>query len=337
MKNLILFNEINGTGIVHLYRPKALNALNLEMAEEFLKQLAKWKIDKNIKRVLLTGEGKAFCAGGDIKSMFLSTKVSNLKKNFLFKEYTLNYFISQFSKPYLSIWNGIVMGGGVGLSVYGSARIASEKSRFAMPETGIGFFPDVGGSYFLSRISEGIGLYLGLTGKVINAKELVTFGLATHFQYSENIEKTKSRFINNGFLPSSQNIIDGPSKVLSNLNFIQDTFCGDCISIMNTLKNAPSEFAKQTYNCLLKRCPMSLAITVELLNRAKKLSLKECLEMEYQLSQHIVYRDDFNNGVDAILVSKTYNPGWNPASIHDINFEEVNKFFKPHIEPLNLQ
>ena len=337
MKNLILFNEINGTGIVHLYRPKALNALNLEMTEAFLKQLTKWKIDKNIKRVLLTGEGKAFCAGGDIKSMFLSAKVLNLKKNFLFKEYTLNYFISQFSKPYLSIWNGIVMGGGVGLSVYGSARIASEKSRFAMPETGIGFFPDVGGSYFLSRISQGVGLYLGLTGQIINAKEMITFGLATHFQHSENIERTMSKFINYGFLPSSQNIKENPSTVLNNLNFIQDTFQGDCISIMNTLKNTPSEFAKQTYNSLLKRCPMSLAITVELLNRAKKLSLKECLEMEYQLSQHIVYRDDFNNGVDAILVSKTYNPGWSPASIHDINFEEVNKFFEPHIEPLNLQ
>ena len=321
---------------MHLNKPKALNALDLEMAEAFLKQLNKWKIDKNIKRVLLTGEGKAFCAGGDIKSMFLSTKISNLKKNFLFKEYTLNYSISQFSKPYLSIWNGIVMGGGVGLSIHGSARIATERSRFAMPETGIGFFPDVGGSYFLSRISKGIGLYLGLTGKVIKAKELIAFGLATHFQLNENIEKTKLRFIKSGFLPSFQNIIDGSSKILNNLNFIQDTFRGDCISIMNTLKNAPSEFARQTYNSLLKRCPMSLAITVELLNRAKKLSLKECLEMEYQLSQHVVYRDDFNNGVDAILVSKTYNPAWSPASIHDINFVEVNKFFEPHLEPLNL-
>ena len=334
---MILFKEINGTGIVHLNRPKALNALNLEMAEAFLKQLKKWQIDNNIKRVLLTGEGKAFCAGGDIKSMFLSSKVLDLKKKFLFKEYTLNYSISQFSKPYLSIWDGIVMGGGVGLSIYGSARIASEKSRFAMPETGIGFFPDVGGSYFLSRISKGVGLYLGLTGQVINGKELITLGLATHFQHSENIERTKLKFINYGFLPSSQNIKEDPSKVLNNLNFIQDTFQGNCISIMNTLKNTHSEFAKQTYNNLLKRCPISLAITVELLNRAKKLSLKDCLEMEYQLSQHIVYRDDFNNGVDAILVSKTYNPVWSPASIHDINFEEVNKFFEPHIEPLNLQ
>ena len=102
MKNLILFNEINGTGIIHLNRPMALNALNLQMAEAFLKQIIKWQMDKNIQRILLTGEGKAFCAGGDIKSMFLSEKVLNIKKNFLFKEYTLNYFISQFSKPYFA-------------------------------------------------------------------------------------------------------------------------------------------------------------------------------------------------------------------------------------------
>ena len=158
MKNLILFKEINGTGIIQLNRPKALNALNLQMAEAFLKQLKNWQTDKNIQRVILYGDGKAFCAGGDIKSMFLSTKASNLKKKFLFKEYSLNYAISKFTKPYLSIWNGIVMGGGVGLSIYGNAQIATEKSKFAMPETGIGFFPDVGGSYFLPRVSEGSGL-----------------------------------------------------------------------------------------------------------------------------------------------------------------------------------
>ena len=257
MKNLILFKEINGTGIIHLNRPKALNALNLQMAEDFLKQLNKWQADNNIQRVLLTGEGKAFCAGGDIKSMFLSTNVSDLKKNFLFKEYTLNYAISQFSKPYLSIWDGIVMGGGVGLSIYGSARIANEKSKFAMPETAIGFFPDVGGSYFLSRISKGVGLYLGLTGQIINAREMMAFGLATHFQYSQYIKVIKSNFVNYGLLPNSQNIKEKPSEVLTNLSYIQDTFQGDCISIMNTLKNSPSEFAKHTYNSLLKRCPMS--------------------------------------------------------------------------------
>ena len=337
MTNSILFQEIRETGIIHLNRPEALNALNLHMAELFLEQLNNWQNNKNIKRVLLTGEGKAFCAGGDIKSMFLSTKISDLKKKFLQKEYILNYAISKFSKPYLSIWDGIVMGGGVGLSLYGQTRIASEKSRFAMPETAIGFFPDVGGSYFLSRIPSGIGLYLGLTGEVINAKEMIAFGLATHFQYSENIETIKKNYINNGSLPNSQNIKEESLAILNNLRFIEDTFQGNFVSIIRTLKNSTLKFADNTYKNLLKRCPMSLAITVELLNRAKKLSLKECLEMEYQLSQHMVYRDDFNNGVDAILISKTYNPAWSPSTIHDINFAEVNRLFKPHIEPLNLK
>ena len=205
MTNSILFKEISGTGIIHLNRPKALNALNLQMAELFLEQLKNWQNNKTIKRVLLTGEGKAFCSGGDVKSMFLSTKISDLKKIFLKNEYILNYAISKFSKPYLSIWNGIVMGGGVGLSIYGKTRIASEKSKFAMPETAIGFFPDVGGSYFLSRISRGIGLYLGLTGaRLSNAKEMIVFGLATHFQYSKNIEIIKNNYINNGLLPNSE-------------------------------------------------------------------------------------------------------------------------------------
>ena len=147
---------------------------------------------KNIKRVLLKGEGKAFCAGGDVKSVFLSSKISDLKKKFFFQEYKLNYAISQFNKPYLSIWNGIVMGGGVGLSIYGSARIATEKTKFAMPETAIGFFPDVGGSYFLTKIIRNVGLYLGLTGQVMNFEEVVFFDLATHYFNSEKIEKVTS-------------------------------------------------------------------------------------------------------------------------------------------------
>ena len=121
MNNSIIFDIQSETGIINLDRPKALNALDLEMAELFFSKLSQWKKDKKIKRVLLKGEGKAFCSGGDIKSMFLSSGVSDLKKNFLFKEYKLNYAISQFTKPYLSIWNGIVMGGGAGLSIYGNA------------------------------------------------------------------------------------------------------------------------------------------------------------------------------------------------------------------------
>ena len=156
MSNSIIFEEQNETGIVLLNKPKALNALDLEMAESFYDKLNDWKNNKNIKRILIKGEGKAFCAGGDVKSVFLSSGISNLKKEFFKKEYVLNYQISNFTKPYLAIWNGIVMGGGAGLSIYGSSRIATENAKFAMPETAIGFFPDVGASFFLSRIKKNI-------------------------------------------------------------------------------------------------------------------------------------------------------------------------------------
>ncbi len=336
MTNSIIFQETNETGIILLNNPKVLNALDLEMAELFFSKLNEWQYNNNIKRVLLKGEGKAFCAGGDVKSMFLSSGVSDLKKIFLFKEYKLNYAISQFTKPYLSIWDGIVMGGGAGLSIYGNARIATENAKFAMPETAIGFFPDVGGSYFLSRIPNNLGLYLGLTGDVIGAKEMLFLELATHFHYSKNIGNVEQNYINSGLVSFSENIETTDSELLNNIKFIEETFVGDIHSILKKLKQSKLEFAKKKFDHLMNRCPMSLAITVELLDRAKKLSLKECLEMEFQLSQNVVYRDDFNNGVEAVLVTKTHNPTWHPKSIHDINYDEVKKLFQIHTEKLGL-
>ena len=179
--HFIKFSEQNNTGIIKLNRPDALNALNYEMAVDFLEILSKWKTTHSIKRVLLLGQGKAFCAGGDVKSLFSSSNKNTLKETFFEKEYTLNYNINEFSKDYLAVWNGLVMGGGVGLSIYGNYRLATEKAKFAMPETAIGFFPDVGGSYFLSQLKNGIGAYLGLTGKVINARDMMDLGLATHY------------------------------------------------------------------------------------------------------------------------------------------------------------
>ena len=336
MTNSIIFEEKNETGIILLNNPKVLNALDLEMAELFFSKLNQWQYNNNIKRVLLKGEGKAFCAGGDVKSMFLSSGVSDLKKKFLFTEYKLNYAISQFKKPYLSIWDGIVMGGGAGLSIYGNARIATENAKFAMPETAIGFFPDVGGSYFLSKIPNNLGLYLGLTGDIIGAKEMLFLGLATHFHYSKNIGNVEQNYINNGLVSYPENIETTDSELLNNIKFIEETFLGDIHSILKKLKQSKLEFAKKKFDHLMNRCPMSLAITVELLDRAKKLSLKECLEMEFQLSQNVVYRDDFNNGIEAVLVTKTYNPTWNPKSIHDINYDEVKKLFQIHTEKLGL-
>ena len=152
-------------------------------------KLLEWEEKDNILRVLLVGEGKHFCAGGDVKSLVLAGKENSLKHDFFKIEYKLNYLISQFSKEFLSVWNGVVMGGGVGLSIYGDHRLATDNSKFAMPESAIGFFPDVGGSYFLSRLGKGNGLYLGLTGKTCNARDMMDLGLSTHYLPSEWISK----------------------------------------------------------------------------------------------------------------------------------------------------
>ena len=334
--HFIKFTEQNNTGIIKLNRPDALNALNYEMAVDFLEILSKWKTSHSIKRVLLLGEGKAFCAGGDVKNLFSSSNKNTLKQTFFQKEYTLNYNINEFPKDYLSVWNGLVMGGGVGLSIYGNYRLATEKAKFAMPETAIGFFPDVGGSFFLSQLKNGIGIYLGLTGKVLNVRDMIDLGIATHYLPSEGLSKTIDEYIKKGNINSSSYYPEMSSEITENKNFIEDTFQNDLSEMMKKLKNSKNEFGQKIYHHLLSRCPMSLAVSIKLINNAKSKSLKECLEIEYQLSQHMVYRNDFNNGVDSVLVSKNNRPQWSPSTIEEINYDEVNKMFESHIKKLYL-
>ena len=333
---LIQFSIKNNTGIIKLNRPDNLNALNYDMACNFLDVLLDWKENSKIDRVLLYGKGKSLCAGGDVKSLFLSSGKNNLKEIFFQKEYLLNNTISEFPKNYLSIWDGIVMGGGVGLSIYGNYRLVSEKAKLAMPETAIGFFPDVGGSYFLSKLPKGIGLFLALTGKSCNARDMMDFGLATHYLPSEWIFNTKEVYVENGDINTSGYYPEMSSDIIDNKNFIEDIFQNNLKEIINKLKYSKNEFGQKIYDHLLKRCPMSLAVTVKLIEDAKSKTLSECLEIEYQLSQHMVYRNDFNYGVDSVLVSKNHQPQWYPSSINEINYEQLNKMFEPHVDKLYL-
>ena len=332
----ILFSEIDQTGIIKLNRPKALNALNLEMAKKFYDKLLEWEENNNISRVILYGEGKHFCAGGDVKSLVLAGKKNQLKYDFFKIEYQLNYLISQFSKEFLSIWNGVVMGGGVGLSIYGDHRLVTDNSKFAMPEASIGFFPDVGGSYFLSNLPGNIGKYVGLTGDVLSVNELIFFGLATHYINLNDIEDVKENFINNGNILSDNYEVENNTNIIRNIDQINELFDGNIKKIIANLKNNNSEFSKKILDILSNKCPMSLAITTKLIDDAKGRSLKECLEIEFQLSQKIVYRDDFDNGVTSLLISKDHNPIWQPSNIDEINIDELNNYFESDTESLYL-
>ena len=332
----ILFSEIDQTGIIKLNRPKALNALNLEMAKKFYDKLLEWEENNNISRVILYGEGKHFCAGGDVKSLVLAGKKNQLKYDFFKIEYQLNYLISQFSKEFLSIWNGVVMGGGVGLSIYGDHRLVTDNSKFAMPEASIGFFPDVGGSYFLSNLPGNIGKYVGLTGDVLSVNELIFFGLATHYINLNDIEDVKENFINNGNILSDNYEVENDTNIIRNIDQINELFDGNIKKIIVNLKKNNSEFSKKILDILSNKCPMSLAITTKLIDDAKGRSLKECLEIEFQLSQKIVYRDDFDNGVTSLLITKDHNPIWQPSNIDEINIDELNNYFESDTESLYL-
>ena len=322
----IKFEIIRSTGVITLNRPQALNALNIDMAEQFSETLNKWSADKKIKRVLLKGEGNHFCAGGDVKKVHLSGNKSNLKKNFFSTEYKLNYEIYNFPKPYMSIWNGVVMGGGVGLSIYGDYRIVTDTTKFAMPETAIGFFPDVGGSYFLSRLKNNIGLLLGLTGYILNANEILSLELGTHYCPINELDNLIDEYISKGTI---NNFIKTPldnSSILINTNLISECFNGNIQDILNKIKN--SSLNDKLYQNIINKCPMSLFVTNELIKKGRKKNLKECLEMEFNLSQKMVYRNDFNQGIDAVLISKTHKPKWNPELLEDINLNEVESFFE---------
>ena len=332
----IIFLEKNNTGIIKLNRPKALNALNIDMAKIFSEKLQEWNENANIQRVLLIGEGKHFCAGGDVKSLYLTKNENNFKEEFFRIEYKLNYLISQFKKEYLSIWNGVVMGGGVGLSIYGDHRMATDNTKFAMPETSIGFFPDVGASYFLSNLPKNVGKFIGLTGQILEVNDLIYLGLATDYFKIENLELLKNNYINSGELIRENFEVNNDTELIKNIELINLMFEGNLNEIISNLENNKSQFSSKILDIIYKKCPMSLYVSTKLINDAKGKSLKECLEIEYQLSQKLVYRTDFDNGVNSVLVTKDHNPQWSPAKIDQINTEELNKYFETHTEKLYL-
>ncbi|MDC6448308.1 enoyl-CoA hydratase/isomerase family protein [Alphaproteobacteria bacterium] len=325
----IKFDITGSTGIIVLNRPKALNALNLSMAEQFSEKLREWQESDKVERVLLRGEGSHFCAGGDVKSVHLSGKNSKLKRDFFSKEYALNLQIKNFSKPYLCIWKGVVMGGGVGLSIYGDYRITTESTKFAMPETSIGFFPDVGGSFFLSKLENNIGKYLGLTSEAINCKDLLNFGIATHYCPEKKLNEFINNYISNGTITDYETTM---TSLFSNkkLNFVNKNFSGNIFDIFNNLYNSNDPY--QILNKLKNKCPMSMAVTAMLIENSKNKSLKECLESEYNLSQKMTNRHDFGEGIEAVLIKKHHNPKWQPRSIEEIDRNELKNLFASSIE-----
>ncbi|XP_013165182.1 PREDICTED: 3-hydroxyisobutyryl-CoA hydrolase, mitochondrial [Papilio xuthus] len=335
----VLFETLNNAGVITLNRPKALNSLNTNMVTMMLPQLQEWERSKGL--VIIKGAGeKAFCAGGDVKSAI--DRVEGPK--FFHTEYNVNYLIGKYKIPYIAFMDGITMGGGLGVSVHGRYRIATEKTLIAMPETKIGLFPDVGGSYFLPRLQVNLGLYLGLTGDRLKAKDVVKSGIATHFVPSRRLfelEKLLSRCNNDSEIRNLLNKFNEPPEefsLASNIKHINYCFAASTIEeIIERLQKVQNDWSIKTLKTLSQMCPGSLKITLRALQRGAQLDLPQCLRMEYRLACRATENHDFPEGVRALLIDKDNNPQWNPKTLDDVTEDYVENYFKKLPEDRELK
>jgi enoyl-CoA hydratase/carnithine racemase len=348
MTDFILTRIQNQIGFITLDRPKALNSLSLDMIRSITQTLLKWKSDDAVRAVFIHGSHeRAFCAGGDIRFFYdVGTATpqgdSALLEDFFTEEYALNYLIHTYPKPYISLLNGVVMGGGMGIAQSGQQnqlRIVTERTKMAMPEVNIGLFPDVGGGYFLSRCEGEIGTYLGLTGETINAADALYAKLADVYLPSDQIanliawlETTQHQDIRLGLraFAAAYQSQAGDSKLEQQRDGIDLHFAHDEVSIIcQSLKEDTSPNAQQIYAVMQTRSPLLMCVTLEQLRRSKKLNIADCLRLERTMVRHCFKHGEVLEGVRALVVDKDGKPQWQPAKLADISSELIQGFFKP--------
>ena len=330
----VFFEKKGSLGLITLNRPEALNALTLNMVRLIHPKLKIWEEDSEIKTVAVTAVGdKAFCAGGDIRALYDWGKRNDKKATgFYYEEYQLNQLIKSYTKPYISFVNGIVMGGGVGISVHGSYRVAGENYSFAMPETGIGLFPDVGGSFFLSRLKNNVGMYLALTGSRIKSSDAIELGIAEYFiqsEYFDEIFKQLSEGITPDEVLSSFNSDKINSDLKNDFEKINELFSGNSLEdIFRRMENDNSEFSQKNLSLLRSKSPTSLKITFRQIRNGSDLNFEDCMKMEFRMVSKVMDDHDFYEGVRALIIDKDNAPVWKPETVEKISNEEIDKFFK---------
>ena len=329
----ILFENRGALGLITLNRPKALNALTHGMCLGMLKTLGEWAADDRIKTVAIRGAGpRAFCAGGDIRAMAESSADKTpAAANFLRDEYRLNGTIGAYAKPYVALTHGVVMGGGAGVSVHGSHRLGDEDLAFAMPETGIGFMPDIGSSFFLSHCPGESGLYLALTGNRIGLGDALALGLMTHSVSAASHDDILARLAGG---ETAQAAIAAharskmPSPLAQHRARIDTIFAAASVeAVLERLDRDGGDFAADTARIIRSRSPTSLKLAFELLRRGKSLSLGECLKMEYRAAARMVMGHDFREGVRAQLLDKDGKPRWQPDSLAGVKGTDIAGYF----------
>lgn len=339
--NDIHFDRRGGLAVVTMNRPKALNALTLDMCREFDRQLADWEADPAVKAVFIKGEGeKAFCAGGDVLAIHAAGKAGEpLIQDFFKAEYRLNRRIHHFPKPYVALMDGIVMGGGCGVSLNGSHRIATERTLFAMPETGIGLFPDVGGTWFLNECPGQVGLYLGMTGARLKADDMLAVGLADARIAAARGEELEDRLATIDWEGGdAARLVDGvvsaiedapeAAAIAAHMEEIDACFGADSAeAVIERLRGRGSDFAGTTLGQLSQKAPLSIALAYRQLVEGRGLDFDAVMVREYRIVQACLAAPDFYEGIRALLIDKDKQPVWTPADISEVDEAALSRYF----------
>lgn len=337
MTSDILARVEGSAGFISLNRPSALHALNVEMVAAMTAQLQNWTTDDAVRCVIIDhSEGRGFCAGGDIRFLQESAIVggeAGLK--FFHDEYQLNHLLFTYPKPVTAFMDGITMGGGVGISQPAKFRVATENTRFAMPETGIGLFPDVGGGWYLSRLEGRVGQYLALTGARIEGPGCLALGLATHYLRAESLAEAKTRIAEDpdrieGIL-GQLSVTPPESKIVAQVPQINRLFASDRFEdILAALDSDGSDWAQKARATLSTKSPQTCKVALrQLAEGAQCSTFAENMAMEYRIASRVLTRSDFIEGVRAVIIDKDNAPKWNPANPEGVIDALIDQIFAP--------
>jgi enoyl-CoA hydratase len=331
----VLSRVEDGVGFVTLNRPKAINSLNQGMVNTLADVLAEWERDGQVRAVVLSGAGeRGLCAGGDVVAIYHSARADGVAaRRFWRDEYLLNAQIGRFEKPYVSLMDGIVMGGGVGVGAHANTRVVTDTSKIAMPEVGIGFIPDVGGAYLLSRAPGSLGLHAALTGAPFSGADAIALGFADHFIPHDKLDAFSKAIVADGVEQAlaAHAVVPPPSDLEAQRDWIDECYAGDTVAdIVAALQAHDAGGANDAADLIATRSPIALSVTLEAVRRAGKLdTLEDVLVQDYRVSCASLRSHDLVEGIRAQLVDKDRNPQWSPASLGEVSTADVEAYFEP--------
>ncbi|CAJ1494866.1 enoyl-CoA hydratase/isomerase family protein [[Mycobacterium] kokjensenii] len=331
----VLARVDNGIGRLTLNRPKAINSLNYPMVTAMTAALTAWADDPGIAAVVLDGAGeRGLCAGGDVVAIYHSAKADGADaRRFWYDEYLLNAQIGAYPKPYVSLMDGIVMGGGVGVGAHANTRVVTDTTKMAMPEVGIGFIPDVGGTYLLSRSPGRLGLHAALTGAPFSGADAIALGFADHYVPHASLEAFTAATVADGVdaALAAHAIEPPPSALAGHRDWIDECYAHDTVAqIVAALAGHASPDANAAAELIGTRSPIALSVTLESVRRAGDLAtLEEVLVQEFRVSCASLRTHDLVEGIRAQLVDKDRNPQWSPATLADVTAADIDAYFVP--------